>query len=82
MLDGEKKIYSLRKPFIVHLTLLFFISYIFFADQMLEFVCGFFLYANFVIYISISMVEIMWVRVNYKVMFIMVDRWRKPEYPG
>jgi hypothetical protein len=30
--------------------------------------------ASFVIYISISMVEIMWVRVNYKVMFIMVDR--------
>ncbi|CAB9543181.1 hypothetical protein BROOK1789C_751, partial [Bathymodiolus brooksi thiotrophic gill symbiont] len=26
MLDGEKKLYSLRKPFIVHLTLLFFIS--------------------------------------------------------
>jgi hypothetical protein len=40
----------------------------FFADQMLEFVYGFFLYASFVIYISISMVEIMWVRVNYKVM--------------
>ena len=40
---------------------------------MLEFVCVFFLYANFVIYISISMVEIMWVRVNYKVMFIMVE---------
>ena len=35
---------------------------------MLEFVCGFFLYASFVIYISITMVEIMWVRVNYKVM--------------
>ena len=33
---------------------------------MLEFVCGFFLYASFVIYISISMVEIMWVRVNYE----------------
>ena len=31
----------------------------------------FFLYASFVIYIS--MVEIMWVRVNYKVMFIMVE---------
>jgi hypothetical protein len=29
-----------------------------------------FLYASFVIYISINMVEIMWVRVNYKVMFI------------
>jgi hypothetical protein len=44
-------------------------------DQKLEeFVCVFFLYASFVIYISISMVEIMWVRVNYKVMFIMVDR--------
>ena len=74
MLDGEKKLYSLRKPFIVHLTLLFFYILHFFADQMLEFVCGFFLYASFVIYISISMVEIMWVRVNYKVMFIMVDR--------
>jgi hypothetical protein len=33
-----------------------------------------FLYASFVIYIGISMVELMWVRVNYKVMFIMVDR--------
>ena len=41
---------------------------------MLEFVYGFSLYASFVIYISINMVEIMWVRVNYKVMFIMVDR--------
>jgi hypothetical protein len=39
---------------------------------MLEFVCVFLLYASFVIYIS--MVEIMWVRINYKVMFIMVDR--------
>jgi hypothetical protein len=36
MLDGEKQLYSWRKPFIVHLTLLFFISFIFFADQMLE----------------------------------------------
>jgi hypothetical protein len=41
-LDGEKKLYCLRKPLIVHLTLLFFISYILFADQMLEFVCVFF----------------------------------------
>jgi hypothetical protein len=34
MFDGEKKLYSLRKPFIVHLTLLFFYILHFFADQM------------------------------------------------
>ena len=45
---------------------------------MLDFVCGFFLDASFVIYISISMVEIMWVRVNYKVMFIMVEETGVP----
>ena len=75
MLDGEKKLYSLRKPFIVHLNLLFFYILHFFGDQMLEFVCGFFLYASFVIYISISMVRVnlyqfQWVRVNYKVMSV------------
>jgi hypothetical protein len=52
MLDGEKKLYNLRKPFIVHLTLLFFYILHFFGDQMLEFVCGFFLYASFVISID------------------------------
>jgi hypothetical protein len=51
MLDGDKQFYSWRNHFIVH-----------FADQMLEFVCvSLFLYASFVIYIS--MIEIMCVRV-------------------
>jgi hypothetical protein len=54
MLDGEKKIYSWKEIF--HYSFNFVVFYIlhFFADQMLEFVCGFFLYASFVIYISIS----------------------------
>jgi hypothetical protein len=43
---------------IFHCSFNFVVFYIlhFFADQMLDFVCGFFLYASFVIYISISMV--------------------------
>jgi hypothetical protein len=70
MLDGEKKTLLLKETF--HCSFKFVVFYILhlFADQMLEFVCGFFLHASFVIYISITMDEIMWVRVNYKVMSV------------
>jgi hypothetical protein len=54
---------------LINFVVFFFILHLF-ADQTLEFVCVslLFLYASFVIYIS--MIEIIWVRVNYKVMSV------------
>ena len=51
MLDGEKKTLYFKETFHCSFNFVVFYIFHFFADQMLEFVCVFFLYASFMIYI-------------------------------